>query len=358
MTGPNGRQESDWKAAYADALHAYLKAGGETGLLEAYTLGRRAVAEGINLPVVIAVHHEATAPILCEGPDFDALLLRQQRSAGFLIEAAGPFEMALRGYEEAMDRLRRSNEILEQEVQARTQALQDAVRSRDVFLSIASHELRTPLTSMQLVIDSLVSRLSQSPDPAWLAAKIMVVQRQALRLALLVNQLLDVSRLMIGRLVLEPEEIDLAAIVEEVAERFRYQAVKAGSDLDVAIEARPVGCWDPSRIDQVLTNLLSNAIKFGPGQPVHVRLAVADGTARLSVTDHGIGIAPADQERIFGRFERLVSARQYGGFGLGLWITRQIVEAMGGHIGVASCPGEGATFYVLLPVRAAEAAGS
>jgi signal transduction histidine kinase len=111
------------------------------------------------------------------------------------------------------------------------------------------------------------------------------------------------------------------------------------------------GSWDRMRLDQVVTNLLSNGVKYGGGKPVEITLSHGPSGVRLTVQDHGIGIAPDDQRRIFERFERAASARHYGGFGLGLWITRQIVESSGGTISVDSAPDRGSKFVVNLPTE-------
>jgi signal transduction histidine kinase len=113
------------------------------------------------------------------------------------------------------------------------------------------------------------------------------------------------------------------------------------------------GYWDPPRLDQVLVNLLSNAAKYGAGKPIHVRVAVEGEWTRLTVEDEGIGIAAGDVPRLFSRFGRAVSERHYGGLGLGLFLSKQIVEAMGGHIRVESEPARGSLFTVELPLRAA-----
>jgi signal transduction histidine kinase len=132
-----------------------------------------------------------------------------------------------------------------------------------------------------------------------------------------------------------------------VVERFEDEARRARCT--IVLQAQPVrGRWDRTRLDQVLTNLLSNALKYGPEQPVLVRVESAGDRAVLSVQDRGIGISEADQRRIFQRFERAVPRRNYGGFGLGLWIVRQIVEALGGTVRVESVPGKGSTFTVEL----------
>lgn len=227
-------------------------------------------------------------------------------------------------------------------------AAQQAIAARDEFLSIASHELRTPLAALQLQVDGIriagrgQERVEVRKD------RVRKLESHTARLGLLVNQLLDVSRLASGRLVLDPAEMDLGALVDTVVGRFTEPAAKAGCPLSV--EARALrGRWDASRLDQVITNLLQNALKYGAGEPVDVRLEETPEGARLEVIDRGIGIAEEDQERIFERFERALPAKNYGGLGLGLWIARHLVAAHGGSIRVHSAPGQGARFTVELP---------
>ncbi len=224
---------------------------------------------------------------------------------------------------------------------------QEAVRARDEFLSIASHELKTPLTSLALQSDSL--RLSaRRGDAEALLRKVEVIRRSVDRLARLVGSLLDLSRITAGHLELDVEEVDLTDVAREVVGRFEEEALRAGCALRLDAPAAVTGVWDRMRLDQVLTNLLANAVKYGPGKPVDVRVRGEPGRALVSVRDHGIGISAADQQRIFERFERAVSRRNYGGFGLGLWIVREIVEALGGTVRVESAPGAGSNFTVEL----------
>ncbi|HVY60639.1 MAG TPA: GAF domain-containing sensor histidine kinase, partial [Planctomycetota bacterium] len=229
---------------------------------------------------------------------------------------------------------------------------QVAVRLRDEFLSIASHELKTPMTALQLHLQGIGMRLRASEaargDRA-IGSSLEAVERQIRRLAKLVDDLLDISRIAAGRIDLELDDVDLGAVAHEVAERLRAEAERAGSRISVVADARTTGRWDRMRLDQVATNLISNAIKYGAGKPIDVAVEARGARARLRVRDRGIGIAPADRERIFQRFERAVSSRHYGGFGLGLWIVRQIVEALGGTVGVTSREGEGSEFVVELP---------
>lgn len=231
-----------------------------------------------------------------------------------------------------------------------TQAeLVEAVRARDEFISIASHELRNPLHAIHLQLLSVLHSTSQgteAPSPAWLQSRLTRASAQVTRLGRLLDNLLDVSRLTAGRLSLEPETVDLADVISMVTDRFAEQlgSVKLNLTLTPC-----VGHWDRLRLDQIVTNLLSNAIKFGEGRAVDVELEAGEAGVRLRVRDRGPGISRDNQERLFARFERAVAAQRIGGFGLGLWITRQIVEAMGGTISVESELGAGALFTVTLP---------
>ena len=235
--------------------------------------------------------------------------------------------------------------------------LRKAVRDRDDFLSIASHELRTPLTTVQLALDTVVQALrarKEPPDVSRLAATAMRASTQAKRLALLVEELLDVSWLAAKELVLERAPADLAAIAHDVVGRVSEEAVAVGCAIDLDAPEPARGSWDRARIERVLVNLVSNAFKYGRGRPVRIEVSASGEKATVRVTDQGIGIASADQARIFERFERAVSSAHYSGFGLGLWIAREIVRAHDGEIHVSSQPGEGATFQVTLPQTRSE----
>lgn len=238
------------------------------------------------------------------------------------------------------------------------QQAQRAIRLRDDFLAIASHELRTPLTPLQLKLQALRRRtaeLSRSPEAAtWIEQQLAVIERQTGRLARLIREMLDMSRLERGRLRLELEPVDLAALVREVVERGEEtgEMVRSKAQVRLTLPEEVIGQWDRSRMKQVVASLLSNAFKYGQDRPIDVEVRREGVLARLVVRDRGMGIAPEDQERIFGRFERAVSVHHFGGFGLGLHLARQAVEAMGGTIHLESKPGEGSVFTVLLPLAA------
>jgi len=171
------------------------------------------------------------------------------------------------------------------------------------------------------------------------------------KLADLIRDLLDVSRLAHGKLSLNPEDVDLAALTREVTAGLAPEAERAGCALEVHEAGPLVGHWDRMRLEQVLSNLLTNALKYGAGQPIRVDVRAEAEEAVLEVRDGGIGIEEEHLARIFGKFERAVSERHYGGLGLGLYITQQVVQAMGGSIQVESQPGHGATFRVRFPRR-------
>lgn len=235
------------------------------------------------------------------------------------------------------------------------QQAQLAIGLRDEFLSIASHELKTPVTSLQLSVQGLLrltrtGALRTAPLET-VTHSLEVIERQAKRMAKLVNTLLDVSRIHAGRLDLELEEVDLAALVRDIAARFVPELATSGTRLRVHADTPMPGVWDRSRLDQIVTNLLSNAIKYGEGRPIEIRVEGDAVTARLEVRDQGIGIPAERHARIFRAFERAVSSRHYGGLGLGLHIVSQLVERLGGSVRVESEAGRGATFTVELPRR-------
>ncbi|MCY1040570.1 ATP-binding protein [Corallococcus sp. bb12-1] len=232
----------------------------------------------------------------------------------------------------------------------------EAVRLRDEFLSIASHELKTPLTPLNLKLQSLRREMDRTPGPvsrAMVENYLEVGSRQLKKLAELVNDLLDVSRIASGRMSLDPASVDLAELVRDVVAAYEGPAARSGSELRVeGVDTTTTGWWDRPRLEQVVVNLVDNAIKYGQGRPIDIRVEATDGHATLTVRDQGIGISAESLPRLFGRFERAVSERHYGGLGLGLYITRTLVEAMGGTVRVESQLGQGSVFTMALPLRA------
>ena len=233
----------------------------------------------------------------------------------------------------------------------RARAADAAIRARDEFLSVASHELRTPLAALRLQIERGLRR----PDVAGLESigdrdALASIHRQVDRMGSLMENLLDVSRLAAPEPALARVETDLGALARQICGRYTGLAQAQGCTLTVKTRGAVPVAIDPARFEQVITNLISNAVKYGAGHPVLVSVWAQAGRAKLSVQDQGIGIAAEDQRRIFERFERAASSRNYGGLGLGLWICQRLCELSGGGISVVSRPGEGATFTVELPL--------
>jgi len=223
-----------------------------------------------------------------------------------------------------------------------------AAAVRDEFIGIVAHELRTPLTPLQLQLDSLARAFDGQASPFGRTA-LHRLSRQVKRLSAIVTALSDVALLEGARPHLKLEEFDLVSLARQVIEDFEADLPPEAVPPTLRTNGPLLGRWDRIRIGQALQNLLSNAVKFGEGKPVEVTVREVNDAACLVVRDHGIGIAPENHHRIFERFERAVSARHFGGFGIGLWAVRQIAEAHHGSVGVASRLGEGATFTMVLP---------
>lgn len=241
--------------------------------------------------------------------------------------------------------------VTEERVRA-ADALRRALDAREEFLSIASHELKTPLSAMVLSLSGLQRALRRGEEISTDAVgrKVERVVRQTGRLTALINQLLDVSRISNSTLELVREDLDLHQVVCDVCGRFSEEAARAGSTLSVTGSGSLRGNWDRLRIEQVLSNLLSNAIRYGEGRPIEVYLEERGEQALMVVRDQGQGIEPQALPAIFDRFTGSKAARRYGGLGLGLYISSQIVKEHGGSIRATSTVGKGSAFMVELPI--------
>jgi len=251
--------------------------------------------------------------------------------------------------------LQQRAQALEGEIERRQQVeeeLREALRVRDDFLCVAGHELRTPLTVLRLQLASLLAHSGgghPEQDPRN-ERRLAGLATQTERLARLAERLLDVSQM--GDLpALQLREINLTDVVRDSVAGCADVAAAAGCQVRVIADPSVMGRWDPDRLEQIVQDLLSNAFKFGSGADVRVQVRALPHCAELVVRDGGLGIPPADQQRIFDRFERHFPTESYGGLGLGLWIARRLVEAHGGEIRVESSPGQGATFTVTLPTN-------
>lgn len=227
--------------------------------------------------------------------------------------------------------------------------LKNAVRTRDEFLSIASHELKTPLTSLKLQsqgMNKIVEKETLRPDFKNILSKVMVsTEKQVDRLSKLVDDLLDVSQINSGKLTIKPEHVELNELVKTVTERF----FPTGAQIRLEMKDGINGSWDRFRLEQVVSNLIGNAIKYGAGSDIVVRLDQNEKGTTISVSDKGPGIAPEYLDRIFLRFERATNPNEVSGLGLGLYISKEIVEGHDGNISVESELGKGSTFTIRLP---------
>lgn len=254
----------------------------------------------------------------------------------------------------AQDELISLNANLEIRVEERTAELEKAIAVRDQFLSIASHELKTPLTTLKLQNELRKHEIAkvgiENLAPAKIEKMILSNEKQLERLIRLVDDMLDVSRLTLGKFQLEKEQIDLSLLVEDVLERYRPQFETHQIKLTVNIEPYLMIEGDKFRLEQVVANLLMNSIKYGNNQPVHVQVEQVDNRQVVKVIDQGIGIHEKNFKKVFDQFERAVSPNVASGLGLGLFICRQIIEAHKGEIWVESELGKGSTFVFSLPV--------
>lgn len=248
--------------------------------------------------------------------------------------------------------LKEQLEALRKEVVAREKAqaeLAQAVKSRDDFIAIAAHELRNPLQLLYLTLQLLVQSSGDSGRLAQVQLLANRLRLQLERLSGLVDRLFDVTRIRMGKFELVRERVELGCLLREVVARFADQAsnIRICLDQGTLIE----GYWDRVRIDQAITNLLSNATKYGKKKPITVSAFIRDQHAVIIVQDRGVGISQEELGQIFDRFVQGGSGSSDHGLGLGLWITRRIVEAHGGTIVADSQLDKGSVFTIKIPLR-------
>lgn len=243
------------------------------------------------------------------------------------------------------------------QLRVRVQQLEAELRTRDEFISAAAHELRNPISPLVLQVQRLSNASRSASDgsvsAAWLGEQCDLLNRRLSRFMSALNRILDVSRIQTGRIELVIDEpVDLCDVARDIVAGFERELAASGSALTLQAEGEIWGAWDRMRLEQVVSNLVSNAIRYGNSEPITV-LVTQNGTeATLTVADRGIGISEADRPRIFERFER-AHVRNRAGFGVGLWIVRELVDAMRGHVSVESSPGAGSSFHVVLPIQGA-----
>jgi signal transduction histidine kinase len=240
-----------------------------------------------------------------------------------------------------------------QELAEENARLKEALAARDTFLAVAAHELRNPMTPIMGLVSILRHAVSEAKiSPEKIERDLDQIES---RMSLFVKRaivLLDVSRLTTGKFRVDRNYVDVCKVAKRVATNYRLLADFAGSTLELALPLANLGViGDELAIEQVLGNLVSNAIKYGASTPVCLTAVADDDVARITVKDGGPGISAASQARIFEQFERAVQPEAaIGGFGVGLWIVKQLCDAMGGALEVTSSAGSGSTFCVTLPL--------
>lgn len=222
----------------------------------------------------------------------------------------------------------------------------------DDFIAIASHELKTPLTVLKMQLDMIqesLNKVSDGPAKVEMEQNLRLAFEQVCDLSQLTEKLLDVSQLKSQQFILYPQKVNLRSVLQQVLEHYQGLLQKAGCVVTLNGPGEISGEWDEVRLKQVFTNLLTNAMKYGAGKPIEISLSSAAKRVQVSFKDHGIGMAPENQAKIFNRYERVAHRGRFTGLGLGLYIAQQIVLAHKGEIRVESAPGKGANFIVELP---------
>ena len=343
----------------AKVLEEYATRSEESALLHAYEVGRESMQHESGILGFVTAYRDVLAAELAETGASDEILRLSQAWGDVLVEGLGPFEMAHEGYREANASLEKLNEALRSENAERRRAEADlaaAKRSaeqanlaKSMFLSRMSHELRTPLNAI-LGFSQLLDMADLEAEHADDVRRILVAGRHLLEL---INELLDIGRIEAGELTMSPEPVGVADALSDALELIRPLA--DARSIQVSMDDRVDGHHvqaDRQRLKQVLLNLLSNAVKYNT-QGGHVTLTcseTAGGMLRIGVSDTGPGITPAEMERVFAPFDRLGRHDDVEGTGLGLMLSKGLMEAMGGHLDVESVPGQGSTFTIELPL--------
>jgi two-component system OmpR family sensor kinase len=228
--------------------------------------------------------------------------------------------------------------------------LREAIRRRDDFLAVAAHELRNPMTPILLCLE-LIRSAEAAGNQALTTSGLNRLQRLIRHFVARANTLLEVSQVASNKLQLDCTKQNLSELVESIVEDHKPLVDRSGSDLITNIQRGVVAYVDQLAVSQIVENLLSNAIKYGRRKPIALTLTSTLDLAQIIVQDGGIGINEIDKQRIFERFERAVGREVQPGFGIGLWLTRNLAQRMGGSISVVGEPGVGSTFTVTLPIR-------
>lgn len=348
---------------YRQALTHYVAGNGEVASLEAYELGRQALADRHGVIELAAIHSEAVIAILSEPESAQQAAGLLKQASEFFAECISPFEMAQRGYREVNATLQQLNEALQcrnADLDEANRKLTEGSRLKSQFLANVSHELRTPLNAI-IGFSRLLAREAFGPLQPVQQQYVANILQSGRHLLSLINELLDLSKIEAGKMELQLGAIDVARLLAETASLIQGMADQKQITVENPIPGPLRAFADLSRVRQILLNLLSNAIKFTPdGGRVSLRAAVVGDFVQISVEDNGIGIAQKDQERIFEEFEQVdgTPSREFGGTGLGLALSRKLALLQGGKLVVASQVGKGSTFTLFIPLQGIETAAA
>ena len=228
--------------------------------------------------------------------------------------------------------------------------LRELLQFQENFLAVIAHELRNPLGPILLAVEVLLNELTSKPlDTASLVTRVSGLRGYVERLRRDLDRLLDFSRLRAGRMELRPELTDLSTLVRQTLTEMRPLIEHSRCEVRLVASQPQSGVWDRMRLEQVIWNLISNALKYGAGAPVEISTSGDEETATFAIADRGIGIAPEEQDVVFRKFERLSEHTMHTGFGIGLWLVKRNVDAMGGSIALDSQVGAGTKLTVTIP---------
>jgi signal transduction histidine kinase len=345
--------------AYAAALREYNATGSEAALLQAYQLGRAAVSVGVGVLEMAALHQEALAQALRHAPS-EAVACVDARANEFLAEALAPFELSRRGFQQISVTLQDVARGLQDRLDAALRAFQSAQgeleerrrveQIKNEFICMISHEVRTPLTSIHGALNLLTAGLGGELNEQG-RQLLDVAYRNSRRLVRLVTDILDLQRIESGSMTFNMRPIEVRPFLEQALEVSRGYA--AQYSVQLVLGPLPRKAWvraDVDRLMQVMDNLLSNAAKFSPAEgTVTVAVTRHDGCVRVAVQDQGPGVPEDFRSRIFERFSQADPTGTRPGVGLGLSISKAIVEQLGGRLDFANATGGGAVFFVELP---------
>jgi signal transduction histidine kinase len=371
-------EAADLAERYLRALAHYVVEGGEEALTDAYEIARSGLAQGMTLGTIVQVH--ASSLRHCEGSAPSPLGSRD-RADQFLLEIASVYDMALQGYEMTMLKLRaeiaerraveeqlraatrelqRQRDALDAQVAERTRDLSDKAhrlqqtldqlrrtnREQAEFTYAISHDLKSPSTTMSMLLDELALELGETAGRE--VTDLLDLARQtSFRMGKLVDDVLAYARCVEHTIVREP--IDLDNLLREIVVDLHGDVAAAGAQVNIA--PLPTVRGSPVQIKLLFRNLIANAVKFcSPDKPPRIEITCTPGrdTARLSVLDNGIGIAPEFHDRIFGLFQRLHSHDEYAGSGVGLALCARIAANHDTRVDVESEPTVGSCFSVTL----------